>query len=63
MYGETALDAMTAPLSRTGCVRESRSACEVFDDTRNLSFDGTKEILKRSKNNGGFYSGRGGSLS
>ena len=37
MYGKTALDAMTVPLRRTGCVRASKSACEVFDDTRNLS--------------------------
>ncbi len=36
MYGKTALDAITVPLKRIGCVRESKSACEVFDDTRNL---------------------------
>lgn len=37
MYGKTALDAITVPLRRTGCVRESKSTFEVFDKTRNLS--------------------------
>ena len=39
MYGRTALEAITVPLRRTGCVRESKSAREVPDVTRNLSIN------------------------
>jgi hypothetical protein len=45
MYGKTALDAITVPLRRTGCVRESISACEVVDNTRNLLFDDISYIF------------------